>query len=1014
MTIIQRSLGRLSATTLVALLLTALLAPGCTKERPSVEDPAETPGYSTDDWEGSTYMSLALRTTPPTLDPAAQQETGTKDGKESKTGHEEFTTWQGDDVIDNFAVYIISEGIDKVQCIAGSVTDDKLGTWDAKKQELLLKPFPTAPVSKRIFAFFNIPEQYQKYLDEKLSNKKEFLERISEPIPYMGEKGITYDQDAPLLEAFRPDSHIAKKVIKNEQMELLNSMSKVGRGLDEEKPWYEVDFPNEFFDEVTPKNTKQGELNFNKRSDRIFASGERYNYLPEDYITKEEVEKDGRNLVQVYTRRVLAQAVVTVEGSLVERPNYSGLQGMHIVGLSFQVLNFDPTFYPIAKTTKEGDWPGNSNTTSPLYDKSDNSSRVNLSNYKWSYKDETFDLETLITDRYFRSAHFVYDLPSLKELKQDDPEYAQKLMREREISDNREVDGVRVGETSGLIAPKHTTTFWGSCYVTESTHKWGTDAYSGYTTSNTPFFAVVASFDTETLPWGDNTIAIAKAKIDNKQKDLDNALKAWREELAAKEAELADIPEGGGSGGMSEADADAIFETYKKWWDGYLKNGLTKALEKRYFNKISKQRDDTFKAKTITEADYLKNIKSARNTLRGQDQKTKTEVPKGQTPPKKLKNKSGRGKDNTEKDPNKQIGSPTEFDVPENELDEEQKAFKKTLEADKKLIAGDPYAEQRKKLNSEIAALNKKIEDFTKDFNSSGDKYPKLENSEKNKEFYTQFIYEQGINRIFYSQVDHKFYLNYHEIPLANPRGYRHTLSKNDPWLQDLKSKLPNGKDFPTEANGAPATAAVLPPSADLMSRLSQLLNGKIKETDLSPAERRSMDFYLYGRVAPGLVKYFGGNERIDRIDLQSGYVAWYSTKGPDQVVSYPCYVRNKAVNTQGEDKGKETKSSISNVRLMMVYYAWLNPNAGPSNSYASPVLRNNIYHMHITGFTKMGLSAIPFVPRIKEGTGYKFLHAPLDPDEQVPDLGASLNDTGSTGQPAGITASSSRYTVTF
>lgn len=965
MTIIQRSLGRLSATTLVALLLTALLAPGCTKERPSVEDPAETPRYTTDDWEGSTYMSLALRTTPLTTDPATQQEAGTKDGKESPTGEESFTIWQGDDIIDNFAVYIVSEGIDKVQPIAGPVSGNTDVTWDAEKQELLLKPFRSAPVSKRIFAFFNIPTQYQKYLDG-AANKEEFLKRISEPIPYMGEQGITYAQDAPLLEAFRPDSHIATKVIKSEQMELLNSMSKVGRGLDEEKPWYEVDFPNEFFDEVTPKNTKQGELNFNKRSDRIFASGERYNYLPEDYITKEEVEKDGRNLVQVYTRRVLAQAVVTVEGSLVERPNYSGLQGMHIVGLSFQVLNFDPTFYPIAKTTKEGDWPGNSNTTSPLYDKSDNSSRVNLSNYKWSYKDETFDLETLITDRYFRSAHFVYDLPSLKELKQDDPEYAQKLMREREISDNREVDGVRVGETSGLIAPKHTTTFWGSCYVTESTQKWGTDAYSGYTTSNTPFFAVVASFDTETLPWGDNTIAIAKAKIDNKQKDLDEQLKGLREKLAAKQAELDALPKAGG-GGMSEAEADAIFAAYKKWLNTHVKNGVEKGTMGRAFNNISKKRDE-FKAKTIDEAEYLKKIKRNRNNLRDNLQ--------GAT--------SG----------------------------DEEAEFNKTLEADKKLIAGDPYAEQRKQLNSEIAALNKKIEDFTKEFNSSGDKYPKDVNSGNNLEFYTQFIYDQGINRIFYSQADNKFYLNYHEIPFAKRGGQRHTLTENDPWLDDMKSKLPNGKKFPTEANGAPATAAVLPPSADLMSRLSQLLNGEIKETDLSPAERRSMDFYLYGRVAPGLVKYFGGNERIDRIDLQSGYVAWYSTKGPDQVVSYPCYVRNKAVDRDGT----EIRSSISKPRLMMVYYAWLNPNTSdPTNSYASPVLRNNIYHMHITGFTKVGLSAIPFVPRVPEGNGYKFLHAPLDPDEVVPAPNAKLNAIGgSTGQPAGITASSSRYTVTF
>ena len=994
MTIIQRSLGRLSATTLVALLLTALLAPGCTKERPSVEDPAETPRYTTDDWEGSTYMSLALRTTPLTTDPATQQEAGTKDGKESQTGEESFTTWQGDDIIENFAVYIVSEGIDKVQCIAGSVTDDKLGTWDAEKQELLLKPFRSAPVSKRIFAFFNIPTQYQKYLDG-AANKEEFLKHISEPIPYMGEQGITYAQDAPLLEAFRPDSHIATKVIKSEQMELLKSMSKVGRGLDEEKPWYEVDFPNEFFDEATPKNTKQGELNFNKRSDRIFASGERYNYLPEDYITKEEVEKEGRNLVQVYTRRVLAQAVVTVEGSLVERPNYSGLQGMHIVGLSFQVLNFDPTFYPIAKTTKEGDWPGNSNTMSPLCGKSDNSSRVNLSNYNWSYKDETFDLETLITDRYFRSAHFVYDLPSLKELKQNDPEYAQKLMREREISNNREVDGVPVGQMSGLIAPKHTTTFWGSCYVTESTQKWGTDASSGYTTSNTPFFAVVASFDTETLPWGDASRDAGVAKNGDDEKRYREAVKDLEEKLAKAEAELKKLEkEQGEQGDNTEAlwtEAQNKFEDWRSKVDKYneelekpnnnVKNQLKYIVHWRTIYRKGER-------KMTNRAAFDKQIKTRLNTLKDEFLTALKEEYKYEFKYRfkydELFGKDGKGG-----------------------------LWKEIKDIDEKREGGGGIANKIAELKKEISRLKSDIEKERDSVLPSDKWYPKDQVTKRNKEFYTPFIYEQGINRIFYSQADYKFYLNYHEISKKNRGNATHNLEADKSWLTELENNLPNSKKFPTKANGAPAEAAVLEPTKELLDKLSQLLNEEIKETDLSPAERRSMDFYLYGRVAPGLVQYFGGAERIDRIDLQSGYVAWFTAKkeNKDRVVSYPCYVRNKAVDT----KGKEKMSSISNVRLMMVYYAWLNPNTKESSTtYASPVLRNNIYHMHITGFTKMGLSAIPFVPRIPEGNGYKFLHAPLDPDEEAPAPNAPLNSAGSAGQPAGITARSTSYTITF
>ena len=1013
MTNISRSINQKLATLSGVLLALLLSLTGCEKER---FVPEEDLGYrhTAEFDEGSTYMSLAIRTTPPTTDPATQQEAGAKDGKESATGEESFTTWQGDDIIENFAVYIVSEGIDKVQCIAGSVTDSSLATWDPDKQELLLMPFPTAPVSKRIFAFFNIPTQYQNYLDEAHNNKEEFLKRISEPIPYTGAQGITYDGDAPLLEAFRPDSHIATKEIATGPSAMIPdvpSFTDKGRpGYDGRNPRRNLDFPTAFFD-TRMNETKPGPLPCIKRKDRILSSGVRYNYLPEDNITEEEV-KDGRNLVQVFTRRVLAQAVVTAEAELVNTP-ITELGGMVIKGVSFQVLNFEPTFYPIAKTTKEGEWPGNKNTVTPLSDKTDNSSRINMTTYQSTIADEEFTADALVRDRFFRSAHFVYG-EGPAELDPADEDYAQKLLREMRIEykDSKKLyDGI---EKQDMSVPKRGTTFWGSCYVTESTQKWGTDASSGYNTSNTPFFAVVAYFDTEKLPWGDKTIAAAKAKIDNKQKDLDDQLKAWREELAAKEAELADLSEDGGGGGMSETDADAVFKTYKEWWDGYLKNGLTKALESRYFSKISTQRK-RFKANEIDEATYLKNITRHRNTLRGQDPKTKKEVPKDQIPPKKLKNKSGRGKDNTEKDPNKQIGSPTEFDVPENELDEEQKAFKKTLEADRKLKEGDPNAKRRQQLNSEIDELKKKIEDFTKEFNSSGDKYPKLENSTTNKETYTPFIYEQGINRIFYSQVDHKFYLNYHEIPLNNRGGQRHTLTENGPWLDELKSKLPNGKDFPTEVNKAPATAAVLPPSADLMGKLSQLLNGEIKETDLSPAERRSMDFYLYGRVAPGLVQYFGGAKRIDRIDLQSGYVAWYTANKKDKVVSYPCYVRNKEVNTEGKDKGKEKTSSISNVRLMMVYYAWLNPNAGPSNSYASPVLRNNIYHMHITGFTKMGLSAIPFVPRVPEGNGYKFLHWKLDPDEEVPAANAPLNATSGTGSPTSLsTPRSSSFSLTF
>ena len=375
---ISRSTNQKLATLSGVMLALLLCLAGCKNERFTTEEDLNSRG--TADFEGSTYMTLALRNTPPTSDPTTPKQG--EEGKESPTGEESFTIWQGDDIIDNFAVYIVSEGIDEVQPIAGKVTDtDKVENWDPVKQELLLKPFPTAPVSKQIFAFFNIPTQYQKYLDEKLNNKKEFLERISEPIPYMGAENVTYDQDAPTLDAFRPDSHIATKVIATDAtIPDVPSFTADGRpGRDSKKPRANLDFPNEFFD-TRMDNTKPGLLPFVKRKDRILSSGVRDNYLPEDYVTADEVKNDKRNLVQVYTRRVLAQAVVTAEAALANTP-IPELGNMVIKGVSFQVLNFEPTFFPIAKTTKEGEWPGNENTVTPLYGQKDNSSLINMSTY---------------------------------------------------------------------------------------------------------------------------------------------------------------------------------------------------------------------------------------------------------------------------------------------------------------------------------------------------------------------------------------------------------------------------------------------------------------------------------------------------------------------------------------------------------------------------------------------------------------------------------------------------------
>lgn len=68
-----------------------------------------------------------------------------------------------------------------------------------------------------------------------------------------------------------------------------------------------------------------------------------------------------------------------------------------------------------------------------------------------------------------------------------------------------------------------------------------------------------------------------------------------------------------------------------------------------------------------------------------------------------------------------------------------------------------------------------------------------------------------------------------------------------------------------------------------------------------------------------------------------------------------------------------------------VLYYAWLNPDQKP-DWYNSPVLRNNIYHIHITGFKTLGTNWNPLYPEDPDAQGYD-PENPNNPDPRpVPD----------------------------
>lgn len=52
-----------------------------------------------------------------------------------------------------------------------------------------------------------------------------------------------------------------------------------------------------------------------------------------------------------------------------------------------------------------------------------------------------------------------------------------------------------------------------------------------------------------------------------------------------------------------------------------------------------------------------------------------------------------------------------------------------------------------------------------------------------------------------------------------------------------------------------------------------------------------------------------------------------------------------------------------------VLYYAWINPN-DPANPVSSPVIRNNIYHIHIKGFKTLGTNWNPLFPDVPSTPG--------------------------------------------
>lgn len=902
----------------LAALMALLLAAGCTKERPTLEEPAEsssvTPSY------GSTYMSLSLRT-------------GGGSSESEGPDYNSKGDWAGLDDITSFAVFVVSEDRDEVHCIssnkiviADAVWDDSNYEWeikdpakldpDVQKWEnnvLTLTPWQTSPGKKTIYAFLNPPAQYVEYLKQTLSNKAQFEERVKEPIPFQGKADITYtNTDAPKLGGFRPDPNIAKKVVYmglNERTKEPETKSLTGFTTDKIKS-----FDNRAFDFV--EEPAKSNCEFVKYADHIMCSGIEEDFAVADNVSASEAANGSKNLAKVSVRRVLAQAVVTWDKEIIGKglTGDPGKENMELKGIFYQVLNFEPTFYPIAKRPK-GEWFTIKNTESPSYDQLAPSGLIDFTTYhphkELKESNNRFDPITLEDERFFRNS-IPWKRGSENSPGTDDE--IQNLLRQRVLLGPGKVEDGKQYRTTFKFPYETPSVRWGGCYLTETTHKWGADESSGYRKGNTPFFAVIASFAIRSLPWDDSALVERKKREEALQKEIADknaAAEQARREIETLKQQLS----------QEKADLEKFEVPLKdpsKWG---------KAAE---YAQALNNRDEW----------QEKYNKAVRENKSGRAKAYKKKLEEAQT----LVDRLRKDYYDAKNDP---------------------AGYNKHIAAEKKVTETEAKIAEKYKTINRIEKDIKKLTEEPQTIVVDGVTYDEGDDI-------TPITYAHGINRIYYSLGKQKFYLNYHDIPVAE-RGGNHQLKTTDDWYINLTNAIPAGASIPKAKQ-------------DLLDKFSGVLNGTIQAEKLTPDEQRAMDFYLYGRVAPDLVPAFKpGARKYDHIDLRLGYVEEYTAKNKDKVVNYEILTRYRGTDTASRTRFNENQ--MLQTRLLMVYYAWVNPNTNDNRTwYSSPVLRNNIYHMHITGFSKMGLSGIPFVKKPTDPR-FTYLHN-NDPDEKVP-----LND---------------------
>ena len=227
------------------------------------------------------------------------------------------------------------------------------------------------------------------------------------------------------------------------------------------------------------------------------------------------------------------------------------------------------------------------------------------------------------------------------------------------------------------------------------------------------------------------------------------------------------------------------------------------------------------------------------------------------------------------------------------------------------------------------------------------------------------WVLAQGENSLFVQHKADYMTPNYAWKPGTDADYYTNAGGKYDySGLFENKNNKKGGTTVPTLAAYKYPTAAGIGDSS--------VLNGKFILPTTHTLGVGNASFYKKGNTAYVLVraKYTpatyadGGTANTDGTFYLGANGKYYTT----------------SANAVNPANGGVTNQTVAQyVGGKVLYYAWVNPDAIPS-WYNSPVLRNNIYHIHITGFKTIGTNWNPLYPEDPEhpnGPG----KTPLNPD---------------------------------